>query len=76
MIKALPTFDHTLRLADLSFAGTPARRLASRASRVGRGRGRAGPSPGRPGRRAGRRRQAGAGVHRRLRQDPRPVRPA
>jgi len=26
-VKALPTFDHTLRLADLSFAGTPARRL-------------------------------------------------
>jgi alkylation response protein AidB-like acyl-CoA dehydrogenase len=28
-VKALPTFDHTLRMADLSFAGTPARRLAS-----------------------------------------------
>ena len=28
-IDALPTFDHTLRLADLSFAATPARRLAS-----------------------------------------------
>ena len=26
-IKALPTFDHTLRLAELSFAATPARRL-------------------------------------------------
>ncbi len=28
-IKPLPTFDHTLRLADLSFAATPARRLAT-----------------------------------------------
>jgi alkylation response protein AidB-like acyl-CoA dehydrogenase len=28
-IKPLPTFDHTLRLADLSFAGTPARRLTA-----------------------------------------------
>jgi len=28
-IKRLPTFDHTLRLADLSFAATPARRLAA-----------------------------------------------
>jgi alkylation response protein AidB-like acyl-CoA dehydrogenase len=28
-IKPLPTFDHTLRLADLTFAGTPARRLAT-----------------------------------------------
>jgi alkylation response protein AidB-like acyl-CoA dehydrogenase len=28
-VKPLPTFDHTLRLADLSFAGTPARRLAA-----------------------------------------------
>ena len=27
-IKPLPTFDHTLRLAELSFAATPARRLA------------------------------------------------
>jgi alkylation response protein AidB-like acyl-CoA dehydrogenase len=26
-IKALPTFDHTLRLAELTFASTPARRL-------------------------------------------------
>jgi alkylation response protein AidB-like acyl-CoA dehydrogenase len=28
-IQALPTFDHTLRLADMSFEATPARRLAS-----------------------------------------------
>ena len=28
-IKSLPTFDHTLRLADLSFEATPARRLAA-----------------------------------------------
>jgi alkylation response protein AidB-like acyl-CoA dehydrogenase len=28
-IKALPTFDHTLRLAEITFAGAPARRLAS-----------------------------------------------
>jgi alkylation response protein AidB-like acyl-CoA dehydrogenase len=28
-IKPLPTFDHTLRLADLWFAATPARRLAA-----------------------------------------------
>jgi alkylation response protein AidB-like acyl-CoA dehydrogenase len=28
-VKPLPTFDHTLRLAELTFAGTPARRLAS-----------------------------------------------
>ena len=28
-IKPLPTFDHTLRLAELSFAATPARRLAT-----------------------------------------------
>ena len=28
-IKPLPTFDHTLRLADLSLAATPARRLAA-----------------------------------------------
>jgi len=28
-IKPLPTFDHTLRLAELSFAAVPARRLAS-----------------------------------------------
>jgi len=28
-IEALPTFDHTLRLADMSFEATPARRLAS-----------------------------------------------
>jgi alkylation response protein AidB-like acyl-CoA dehydrogenase len=27
-IKPLPTFDHTLRLAELTFAGTPARKLA------------------------------------------------
>jgi alkylation response protein AidB-like acyl-CoA dehydrogenase len=27
-VKPLPTFDHTLRLAELSFAATPARRLA------------------------------------------------
>jgi alkylation response protein AidB-like acyl-CoA dehydrogenase len=27
--KPLPTFDHTLRLAELTFANTPARRLAS-----------------------------------------------
>jgi alkylation response protein AidB-like acyl-CoA dehydrogenase len=29
-IKPLPTFDHTLRLADLAFAATPARRLPTR----------------------------------------------
>jgi alkylation response protein AidB-like acyl-CoA dehydrogenase len=29
-ISRLPTFDHTLRLADLAFAGTPARRLHGR----------------------------------------------
>ena len=28
-IKALPTFDHTLRLAELAFEATPARRLAA-----------------------------------------------
>ena len=28
-IKPLPTFDHTLRLAELTFAGTPARKLAA-----------------------------------------------
>jgi alkylation response protein AidB-like acyl-CoA dehydrogenase len=28
VIKPLPTFDHTLRLADLAFAATPAKRLA------------------------------------------------
>jgi alkylation response protein AidB-like acyl-CoA dehydrogenase len=28
-VQPLPTFDHTLRLADLTFAATPARRLAS-----------------------------------------------
>jgi alkylation response protein AidB-like acyl-CoA dehydrogenase len=28
-VKPLPTFDHTLRLADLAFAATPARRLAA-----------------------------------------------
>ena len=27
-VEALPTFDHTLRLANLTFSGTPARRLA------------------------------------------------
>jgi alkylation response protein AidB-like acyl-CoA dehydrogenase len=28
-VKALPTFDHTLRLAEIAFEATPARRLAS-----------------------------------------------
>jgi alkylation response protein AidB-like acyl-CoA dehydrogenase len=28
-VKALPTFDHTLRLAEIGFDGAPARRLAS-----------------------------------------------
>jgi alkylation response protein AidB-like acyl-CoA dehydrogenase len=28
-VKAMPTFDHTLRMAELAFEGAPARRLAS-----------------------------------------------
>jgi len=28
-VKPLPTFDHTLRLADIAFSGAPARRLAA-----------------------------------------------
>ena len=71
----LPTFDHTLRLAELTFADAPARRLGSGAA-GGDGRKGAGSRPRRAGRRTGRRGQAGAGVHRRLRQDARPVRPA
>ena len=75
-IAALPTFDHTLRLARITFAGVAARRLAATPAGLGRRAAGAGPGAGRAGRRAGRRRPAVPGVHGRLRQDPHPVRPA